>query len=167
MPSERMDRVIAMADLKRAHMNRFWKFYRTADAHHLGSISLAQFYDWLCEEQTKFADGVFELVDTPDLHIPGKQLNFDDFAAVLTTYCMFAEEEILKYCVSSASGACCCAHASKARLSQSGFKGPALLTLTSTHRRFRSPPCASPMRSYTVLPLRFGQARLHRGGGAH
>jgi len=98
VPSERMDRVIAMADLKRAHLNRFWKYYRQADTHFQGAITLAQYYSWLSEEQTKFADGVFELVDTPDMHVPGKKLNFDDFAAVLTTYCMFAEEEVLRYC---------------------------------------------------------------------
>lgn len=59
-----------------------------------GNIDSTEFYEALGEPKSPFTDAVFAIID-----IDGSgMMEFDEFIRILATYCMYTQDEILRFC---------------------------------------------------------------------
>ena len=59
-----------------------------------GSIDATEFFEALGEPKSPFTESVFQIID-----IDGSGLmEFDEFVRILATYCMYSQDEILRFC---------------------------------------------------------------------
>jgi len=77
-----------------ASPHRFWLCFRKLDKKLQGKIDLKTYYAGLTEKRSIFGDGLFELLN---IRHRGK-ISFGEWLHVVTTYCLFEKEDILKYC---------------------------------------------------------------------
>ena len=92
---DKLLRTKEMAGLKKKDIQKMHDIFAAADEDGGGTISIDEFHTWLNEPKTLFTTRIFELFDCDD---DDKELNFSEFCTALTSYCMFGEEEILKFC---------------------------------------------------------------------
>ena len=92
---EKLIRTKEMAGLKKADIQKMHNIFAQCDADGSDSISIDEFHAWLNEPKTLFTTRIFELFDCDD---SDSMLSFAEFATAITSYCMFGEEEILKFC---------------------------------------------------------------------
>jgi Ca2+-binding EF-hand superfamily protein len=63
-------------------------------SRHAGSMDAVEFFDMLDEERTPLTDELFALMDLDG----SGTIEFDEFIAVLLTYCMYTKDDILRFC---------------------------------------------------------------------
>ena len=89
----RTRRVVHLLRLTEAELARLWSAFRALDSKRQGHIDLAAFYRGLGEARSLFGDGLFELVGVR----PAGTITFGEWLHVVTTYCLFGKEDVLKY----------------------------------------------------------------------
>ena len=57
-------------------------------------MDAVEFFDMLDEERTPLTDELFALMDLDG----SGTIEFDEFIAVLLTYCMYTKDDILRFC---------------------------------------------------------------------
>jgi len=67
---------------------------RRSRSRHAGSMDAVEFFDMLDEERTPLTDELFALMDLDG----SGTIEFDEFIAVLLTYCMYTKDDILRFC---------------------------------------------------------------------
>ena len=68
--------------------------YDGIDLDGSGEIDQDEFFDALNENRSPFTDGLFALIDQDG----SGTVEFDEYVVVLSTYCMYTKEDILKFC---------------------------------------------------------------------
>ena len=68
--------------------------YDGIDLDGSGEIDQDEFFDALGENRSPFTDGLFALIDQDG----SGTVEFDEYVVVLSTYCMYTKEDILKFC---------------------------------------------------------------------
>lgn len=68
--------------------------YEDIDLDGSGEIDKDEFFDALNEQRSPFTDGLFRLIDADG----SGTVDFDEYIRVLSTYCMYTKEDILKFC---------------------------------------------------------------------
>lgn len=81
------------ANLKMKEVKLFWKAFRRMDKNLSGQVQLSEFYKTIGEKRSVLGDAVFEL---SDCSMQGT-LDFGEFFCSVVTFCLFEQEEILKY----------------------------------------------------------------------
>ena len=94
VPDERMQKIIDLLRLENKHISKMWSCFRRFDKDRSGSIDIDEFYLLVEEERTVFGDSIFELCDIES----NGTLDFSEFVTVLSTYCMFGRQDVLKFC---------------------------------------------------------------------
>uniref|UniRef100_A0A7S2S8V8 EF-hand domain-containing protein n=1 Tax=Mucochytrium quahogii TaxID=96639 RepID=A0A7S2S8V8_9STRA len=64
-----------------------------ADTDASGEIEIDEFFKMIDERKTSFTDALFALIDTDQ----NGTINFDEMMQVLTTYCIFSQEDVLNF----------------------------------------------------------------------
>jgi Ca2+-binding EF-hand superfamily protein len=59
-----------------------------------GNIDADEFFEAIGEARTPFTDKLFAMIDLDH----SGTIEFDEFVRVLATYCMFSQEDILRFC---------------------------------------------------------------------
>jgi Ca2+-binding EF-hand superfamily protein len=90
----KLQRTKDMAGLKKKDIHKLRRMFATCDRDSSNTINIDEFHQWLSEPKTAFTARVFELFDCDG----GSNLDFAEFVTAITSYCMFGEEEILKFC---------------------------------------------------------------------
>ena len=81
-------------DLRQTHLQTLMLSFERIDVDGSGNIDVDEFLENLNEGRSPFTDKLFQMVD-----IDGSgSLEFDEFVRILSTYCMFSKDEILKFC---------------------------------------------------------------------
>ena len=70
------------------------KLFAKHDADKSGSLDIDEFYALFRSKKSPFGDQLFRLVD---LDGDGEFLSFSEFVSVVSTYCLFGPEEILRF----------------------------------------------------------------------
>ena len=84
----------AALDLRQSHLQTLMLSFEKIDVDGSGNIDVDEFLEHLDEGRSPFTDRLFQMVD-----IDGSgSLEFDEFVRILSTYCMFSKDEILKFC---------------------------------------------------------------------
>lgn len=83
-----------MLDLSQHHLRLLKASFDTIDLDGSGNIDAAEFLESLGESRSPFTDKLFAVID-----IDGSgTIEFDEYVRVLTTYCMFTKDDILRFC---------------------------------------------------------------------
>ena len=64
------------------------------DTDDSGDIVVEEFFQYINEPQTRFAEIIFKFLDTSGDGV----MDFQEFLKVLSTWCMFGSKEILQFC---------------------------------------------------------------------
>lgn len=72
----------------------FWKIFQGLDKEKTGLVQLSQVFKIFETERSLFTDCLLELLEIEH----DGEINFSDFLLVVTTYCFFEPEEILRFC---------------------------------------------------------------------
>jgi len=94
VPDERLQRTVDTLKLNRKELGQLWRVFQKYDRDKGGTIDVEEFYKLIEEDRTIFGDSLFELVD---IDCSGA-LDFSEFVQTLTTYCLFARDDVLKFC---------------------------------------------------------------------
>ena len=93
-PDAHVARTMRFAKINLKELKIFWKPFRKMDKNLSGTIDIAMFYKFLEEDRSIFGDAMFELNDCNN----SGSLEFSEFFQTVVTYCLFEQEEILRYC---------------------------------------------------------------------
>ncbi|CAM9181623.1 unnamed protein product [Discosporangium mesarthrocarpum] len=93
-PDKRTEKCIQQLLLKNADLVAAFQLFRTHDIAQRGCVTLSTFYKMLGERKSIFGDSVFELIGIRNF----QELTFSEWLHAITTYCLFEEEAILKFC---------------------------------------------------------------------
>jgi Ca2+-binding EF-hand superfamily protein len=81
-------------NLSANHLRKLKMKFDDIDIDGSGSIDSTEFFETLGEPKSPFTDAVFAILD-----IDGSgQMEFDEFIRILATYCMYTQDEILRFC---------------------------------------------------------------------
>jgi Ca2+-binding EF-hand superfamily protein len=83
-----------MLDLTQSHLRKMRYKFDEIDIDGSGSIDAEEFFETLDMARSPFTDRLFAMID---LDANGS-IDFDEFIRVVTTYCMFTKDEILRFC---------------------------------------------------------------------
>ena len=94
-PDARAKRAMALCDMKTRDMALFWKEYQKIVAtEKSGELSATKFFREIDEFQSKYTDGLFQLLQID----PISPIDFGSFLQLIVAICMFEREEIIKFC---------------------------------------------------------------------
>ena len=93
-PDAHVVRTMKFAKINVKELKIFWKPFRKMDKNLSSTIDIAEFYKYLEEGRSIFGDAMFELNDCNN----SGTLEFSEFFQTVVTYCLFEQEEILRYC---------------------------------------------------------------------
>ena len=94
-PDAHVVRTMKCSKIKLKYLKRhFWKPFRKMDKNLSGTIDIAEFYKFLEEPRSIFGDAMFELNDCNQ----SGTLEFSEYFQTVVTYCLFEQEEIMRYC---------------------------------------------------------------------
>jgi Ca2+-binding EF-hand superfamily protein len=81
-------------NLSQNHLRRLKMKFDDIDIDGSGSIDSTEFFEALGEPKSPFTEAVFAIID-----IDGSgTMEFDEFIRILATYCMYTQNEILRFC---------------------------------------------------------------------
>ena len=80
--------------LTNANLSLLKDKYENIDLDGSGEIDQDEFFDAVGEQRSPFTDGLFRLIDADG----SGTVEFDEYVMVLSTYCMYTKEDILKFC---------------------------------------------------------------------
>jgi Ca2+-binding EF-hand superfamily protein len=89
-----MQAIIDQLHLEKKHLVQLWTRFTQYDKDKSGMIEVDEFYRMIHEKRSIFGDSIFELIDID--HSGG--LEFSEFVQTLGTYCIFGQQDILKFC---------------------------------------------------------------------
>lgn len=76
------------------HLRKLKMRFDDIDIDGSGSIDSTEFFEALGEPKSPFTESVFAIID-----IDGSgTMEFDEFVRILATYCMYTQDEILRFC---------------------------------------------------------------------
>jgi Ca2+-binding EF-hand superfamily protein len=75
-------------------MDKLRKLFAANDKDSSGSLDIDEFYEMFHSTKTPFGDSLFNLVD---LDGNGEFLTFSEFVQVVTTFCLFGPNEVLRF----------------------------------------------------------------------
>jgi len=78
-------------------MDKLRKLFASNDKDNSGSLDIDEFYEMFSATKNPFGDALFRLVN---LDGDGEFLSFSEFVQVVTTYCLFGPNEILRFAFS-------------------------------------------------------------------
>lgn len=81
-------------DLTQRHLRLLKQSFEKIDLDGSGNIDATEFLESLGEQRSPFTDKLFAVIDVDG----SGTIEFDEFVRVLTTYCMFSKDEILRFC---------------------------------------------------------------------
>ena len=81
-------------DLSQRHLRLLKESFDRIDLDGSGNIDVSEFLESLGEQRSPFTDKLFAVIDVDG----SGTIEFDEFVRVLTTYCMFSKDEILRFC---------------------------------------------------------------------
>ena len=81
-------------DLNQKHLRLLKESFDRIDLDGSGNIDASEFLEALGEQRSPFTDKLFAVIDVDG----SGTIEFDEFVRVLTTYCMFSKDEILRFC---------------------------------------------------------------------
>lgn len=81
-------------DLRQWHLRVLKSKFDYVDIDGAGTLDAQELFESCQETRTPLTDKLFELLD---LH-PGSTVDFDDYVRIISTYCMFTKDEILRFC---------------------------------------------------------------------
>ena len=80
--------------LEQKELRKLKQIFRQIDEDDSGEIDYEEFFDFINAERTPFTDSLFMTFDVDG----SGAINFDEFVQVMCTYCLFKQEDILKFC---------------------------------------------------------------------
>jgi len=80
-------------DLDQRHLRKIKASYDKIDLDGSGSIDCTEFLEAMGEQRSPFTDKLFAAIDVDG----SGTIEFDEFVRVLSTYCMFTKDEILRF----------------------------------------------------------------------
>ena len=80
-------------ELEQYHLRRIKASYDRIDLDGSGSIDCTEFLEAMGEQRSPFTDKLFSAIDVDG----SGTIEFDEFVRVLSTYCMFTKDEILRF----------------------------------------------------------------------
>jgi len=80
-------------DLEQYHLRKIKAAYDRIDLDGSGSIDCTEFLEAMGEQRSPFTDKLFAAIDVDG----SGTIEFDEFIRVLSTYCMFTKDEILRF----------------------------------------------------------------------
>ncbi|CAM9433424.1 unnamed protein product [Ectocarpus fasciculatus] len=93
-PDDRLLKSIKILDLSNTDLAKVFRLFCKYDTAQRGCLSLANVYKMLGEKKSIFGDSLFELIGIRDF----QELTFSEWLDAITTFCLFEEEEILRFC---------------------------------------------------------------------
>lgn len=81
-------------DLSQRHLRLLRESFDRIDLDGSGNIDASEFLESLGEQRSPFTDKLFAVIDVDG----SGTIEFDEYVRVLTTYCMFSKDEILRFC---------------------------------------------------------------------
>lgn len=81
-------------DLTQRHLRLLKESFDTIDLDGSGNIDASEFLESIGEQRSPFTDKLFAVIDVDG----SGTIEFDEYVRVLTTYCMFSKDEILRFC---------------------------------------------------------------------
>lgn len=75
-------------------MDKLRKLFASNDKDNSGSLDIDEFYEMFHSTKTPFGDALFQLVE---LDGDGEFLTFSEFVQVVTTFCLFGPNEVLRF----------------------------------------------------------------------
>ncbi len=86
--------VAQMLDMSQKHLRLLKRSFEKIDLDGSGNIDATEFLESLGEMRSPFTDKLFAVIDVDG----SGTIEFDEYVRVLTTYCMFSKDEILRFC---------------------------------------------------------------------
>lgn len=83
-----------MLDLTQRHLRLLKSSFDVIDLDGSGNIDASEFLEALGEQRSPFTDKLFAVIDVDG----SGTIEFDEYVRVLTTYCMFTKDDILRFC---------------------------------------------------------------------
>ncbi|CAM9405931.1 unnamed protein product [Pylaiella littoralis] len=93
-PDERLLKSIKILDLSNRDLAKVFGMFSKHDTAQRGCLTLAKVYHMLGERKSIFGDSLFELIGIRDF----QELTFSEWLDAITTFCLFEEEDILRFC---------------------------------------------------------------------
>eukprot|EP00752_Nemacystus_decipiens_P006883 g6184.t1 len=93
-PDDRLLKSIKILDLSNTDLAKVFAQFGKYDTKQRGCLSLANVYKMIGEKKSIFGDSLFELIGIRDF----QELAFSEWLDAITTYCLFEEEDILRFC---------------------------------------------------------------------
>ena len=84
----------SMLEMGQAHLRMMKSSFDRIDLDGSGNIDATEFLESLNEQRSPFTDKLFAMIDVDG----SKSIEFDEYVRVLTTYCMFTKDDILRFC---------------------------------------------------------------------
>lgn len=81
-------------EMTQAHLRRLKTSFEKIDLDGSGNIDVSEFLESLGEVRSPFTDKLFSVIDVDG----SGTIEFDEYVLVLSTYCMFSKDEILRFC---------------------------------------------------------------------
>lgn len=81
-------------DLKQSDLRQLRMKFDEVDIDGSGQIDAEEFFESVGEHRSPFTDKVFDFIDLDG----SGTIEFDEYVRVLSTYCMFSKDEILRFC---------------------------------------------------------------------
>lgn len=81
-------------DLKQSDLRMLRMKFDEVDIDGSGQIDAEEFFESVGEHRSPFTDKLFEFIDLDG----SGAIEFDEYIRVLSTYCMFSKDEILRFC---------------------------------------------------------------------
>ncbi len=95
LADKNVKRAVALGHLHSADLSKMWLLFKRWDLAKDGHISINDlFAGVLNEERNMFSDAILEILVIKE----EERLNFGEFCLTIITYCLFATQEILKFC---------------------------------------------------------------------
>ena len=81
-------------DLSQKELQRLMMLFKEVDIDESGEMDYDEFFEFIDEPRSPFADALFKLIDLDG----SGTIDFNEFIQVLTTYCMYSRDDILRFC---------------------------------------------------------------------
>ena len=81
-------------DLRQSHLRQLRMKFDEIDIDGSGQIDAEEFFEAVGEHRSPFTDKLFQFIDLDG----SGTIEFDEYIRVLSTYCMFSKDEILRFC---------------------------------------------------------------------
>ena len=81
-------------DLKQSDLRQLRMKFDEVDIDGSGQIDAEEFFESVGEHRSPFTDKLFQFIDLDG----SGSIEFDEYVRVLSTYCMFSKDEILRFC---------------------------------------------------------------------